>query len=288
MKLTNKLGLPQTIVDAVANDSYTKGKSHISITGLLKPPRMRVLEKVHADKLEEDVSARIYALLGQVTHGILERAARDKAPEDAIFEKRYYIEVEGIIVSGQLDAYYFKDDGLVQDYKLVSVYKVKDGVPLEYEQQLNMYAALLRHNGLTVNKLELVCILRDWSKGQASRDENIPQQQVIKLNVPVWDNDKSLAFLADRVRQHKEANVSLPECTPEDRWATPDKWAVMPRKGAARSLKNHNTREEAEIHTLQVKGSFVEKRPGENVRCESYCKVKEHCEQYKKLKAQKE
>jgi hypothetical protein len=31
MKMTNKLRLPDVIVDAVANDSYTKGEADISV-----------------------------------------------------------------------------------------------------------------------------------------------------------------------------------------------------------------------------------------------------------------
>lgn len=283
MKYTNNLNLPEPIVNAVINDPYTKGDSDISITGLIAPARQRVLAKLHKDELVEDVSDRIYSLLGQVMHGILERATSDKA--QAIYEKRFYLTIDGVKVSGQLDAYYL--NGLVQDYKLVSLYSVKDGVKSEYEEQLNMYAALLRENGLEVNKLELVCILRDWSQGKARQDETIPQQQIIKLPVTVWSHKEALAFLHERVKIHKAANKNLPECTAEERWAVPDKWAVMPKKGAARSLKNHDSKALAEEHSKNIPGSFVEARPGRNNRCEDYCLVSSFCEQFKKLKERK-
>src|SRR3954463_10849323 len=38
MKLTNRLGLPEPIVAAVANDGYSRGDADISVTSLLKPP----------------------------------------------------------------------------------------------------------------------------------------------------------------------------------------------------------------------------------------------------------
>lgn len=280
MKLTNRLNLPAPIVEAVRNDPYSKGDADISITGLIGPPRIRVLRKKHEENLTEDVSDRIYSLLGQVMHGILDRAAKDSA--EAIYEKRWYMDVEGIKVSGQLDVFY--TSGLIQDYKLVSLYSVKDGVKLEYEQQLNCYAALLRCNGFIVDKLELVCILRDWSQGKARQDDTLPQQQIIKLCVNVWSQETALQFIVDRVKLHKRANKTLPECTPEERWATPDKYAVMPKKGAARSLKNHETRELAEIHAGNVSGAFVELRKGVNNRCESYCNVSNWCTQFKKIK----
>lgn len=280
MKLTNRLNLPQPIVSAVKNDGYTKGKAHISITGLIAPARIRVLEKLHKDELEEDVSDRIFSLLGQVMHGILERANKD-----ALSEKRFYADVDGITISGQLDAYY--SSGLVQDYKLVSLYSVKDGVKPEYEQQLNCYAALLRLNGLIVTELQLVCILRDWSKGKARQDDSLPQQQIIKLDVPLWNEDKALTFLKERINVHKEANDTLPECSAEERWAMPDKWAVMPKKGAARSLRNYESKEAAEEHAKTAKGAFVEARPGKNNRCDDYCSVSKFCTQYKQLKGDK-
>lgn len=283
MKFTNKLNLPEPIVKAVINDDYSRGDSDISITGLISPPRIRVLEKKHKDELTEDVSERIFVLLGQVMHGILERASENKT--ENIYEKRWFMEIDKVKISGQLDAYYY--NGVIQDYKLVSLYSVKDGVKPEYEQQLNCYAALLRHNKLKVTKLELVCILRDWSKGKARLDETIPQQQVLKLEVPLWSEEKALNFLTERVRLHKQANKQLPECTAEERWAVPDKYAVMAKKGASRSLKNHDSFAMAELHSTQVPGSFVELRPGKNNRCEDYCSVSSWCTQFKTLKEKK-
>lgn len=282
MKYTNKLELPQPIVDAVTNDPYNKGDAHISITGLIAPARIRVLEKQHKDELIEDVSDRIYSLLGQVMHGILERSSKDSAT--AIYEKRWLMEIDGVKISGQLDAYY--DNGLVQDYKLVSLYSVKDGVKPEYEQQLNCYAALLRVNGLKITKLELVCILRDWSQGKARQDETLPQQQVLKLTVPLWSHEKAMLFIKERVAAHKQASKTLPECTPEERWAVPDKWAVMAKKGAARSLRNYDTKEAALEHSKLVKNSFIEIRKGRSNRCD-YCRVQSFCTQFKSLKENK-
>src|SRR6202142_1696526 len=88
MKYTNKQNLPQPIVKAVTNDSYNSGDCDISVTSLLKPPQMLALERLHKDDLEEDVSDRIWSLLGQVIHGILERAE-----ETAVAERRLYIDI---------------------------------------------------------------------------------------------------------------------------------------------------------------------------------------------------
>ncbi len=56
------------------NDPYDAGDCDISVTRLIGPPQIRVLERQHAEDLTEDASDRIWSLVGQIGHGILERA----------------------------------------------------------------------------------------------------------------------------------------------------------------------------------------------------------------------
>ena len=282
MKLTNFLNLPPPIFNAIARDPYTRGDADISITGLLEPPRIRVLKKRHWDELTEDVSDRIYSLLGQVIHGILERAAaddKDKTLGD-LFEKRFYTKINGWTVSGQMDAVYA--DGEIQDYKLLSYFKVANGVPEDFEAQLNMYAALLRLNGIDVKRLSLVCLFRDWSKGKAQKDPLIPQQQGKKFDVMLWSQERALAFLEERVKLHQEAErVSLPLCSSEDQWRRPDKWAVMAKRGAPRATRLLDSRVAADAFAKALgKGAYVEERRGFPVRCQSWCAVRDFCKQF--------
>jgi hypothetical protein len=98
MIITNKLGLPSSIEKAVRNDRYSRGNANISVTGLIGPARKRALEITHADEITEDVAERIWALMGQIAHGILERA-----DDQAWCEERLYIERHGWRISGQFD-----------------------------------------------------------------------------------------------------------------------------------------------------------------------------------------
>lgn len=288
MKLTNKLNLPQPIVKAVSNDGYNSGDCDISVTSLLKPPQMLALEKKFGDELEEDVSDRIWSLLGQVVHGILERAE-----ETAIAEQRLVIEVDGWKVSGQMDRFLLKE-GILQDYKFTSVYKVRDGVPEEYAKQLNIYAHILRKHGRTVNQLQIVAILRDWSKNQYVREgDPYPAQQVVLLDVPIIPDEEVAAYIAERVAVHKAAASQSPEelavkspCSAEDRWARGDVWAVM-KKGQKKASRLCQSEEAANL-ALEALGAgyYIKFRPGESIRCRSYCLAAPFCEQYKKLKPQ--
>jgi len=288
MKLTNKLNLPQPIVKAVSNDGYSSGDCDISVTSLLKPPQMLALEKQFGDQLEEDVSDRIWSLLGQVVHGILERAE-----ETAIAEQRLAIEVDGWKVSGQMDRFLLKE-GILQDYKFTSVYKVRDGVPEEYAKQLNIYAHILRKHGRTVNKLQIVAILRDWSKNQYIREgDPYPAQQVVLLDVPIIPDEEVAAYIAERVALHKAAASQSPmqlaelsPCSAEDRWAKGDVWAVV-KKGQKKATRLCQSEEAAQLAIEALgPGYNIVFRPGESVRCRSYCAAAKFCEQYKKSKPQ--
>ena len=74
MKITNISNLPKVIERAVINDPYDSSGSNISTTRLIAPPRIRVLEMRNWDLIEDDVSNRIFSLLGQSVHHILERS----------------------------------------------------------------------------------------------------------------------------------------------------------------------------------------------------------------------
>jgi hypothetical protein len=238
-RITNHQNLPQPLVDAVRNDNYASN-GDISVTTLLAPPRKVALEKIHADEITEDASDRIWSLMGQVVHGILERADKD-----GVAERRLEITVEGWVVSGAMDRY---EDEVLQDYKVVTVHKFKDGgVPLEYEQQLNIYAEILRQHGHPVKKMQIVGILRDWSKLEARRDENYPQSQVVVRNVPMWHPEDTQRFIRERVVLHQQARVKLPECSPEERWARPTKYAVM-KEGGVRAVKLYDNEADAKAH----------------------------------------
>lgn len=277
MKLTNRLNLPQALVDAVKNDGYSSNGADFSVTTLLKPPRIVALEREHKEEIEEDASDRIWSLLGQVVHGILERANHD-----GVSERRLSIIVNGVSISGGMDLY---DSGTLQDYKFVTSYKFKGkDVPEEYEQQLNIYAEILRQNNHPVDKLQIVGILRDWSKLEARRDDQYPQSQVVIRDVNLWSSEKAIAFINERVKLHLDARNNLPECSESERWARPNRFAVM-KAGAQRAVKLYDNKNDAESHASTNPLLRVEDRPGESIRCAAYCGVAKWCIQY--LGAQK-
>ena len=69
--LTNKYNLPETLVDALSYDTHRMA-GDISVTQLIDAPQIRILKRKH--QLTEDVSEKLWALLGTAMHHILERA----------------------------------------------------------------------------------------------------------------------------------------------------------------------------------------------------------------------
>lgn len=285
-RITNRANLPLPLVQAVSNDPYDK-KADYSVTELIGPARIGALKRQHADELEEDAADRIWALLGQIGHTILERAASKE-----LTEHRLYTTIDGKSVSGQLDLWYKGDynakveQHTLIDYKFTSIWAVKDGLKPEWEQQCNLNALLCRENHIEVTKAEIVVIFRDWSVGEARRNPQYPQQQVQVMSVPLWLPSQQKAFLEARVKEHEDAKVKLPQCTDEERWAKPAKWAVM-KKGASRALKLHDTHDEAMAHIAELTTGFatIEHRPAVQTRCLDYCPVSNFCswwQDYKK------
>ena len=299
MVITNNAGYPEALVKAVENDSYSRGEGvDRSVTGLLAPPRQAALKEIHGHEIVEDVSDRTYALYGQLVHLLLERAGEQS--RNAINEERLYAEVGGWTISGQTDTLTLTEDQrswIISDYKFVTAYKFKRSysgelvIPEDYEQQLNMYAYLLRENGFKVDGLKIVAIYRDWSKLEAKRDKNYPQLGAETHDVPLWSEERAKAFMEERVRLHQNAENDLPECDDDERWAKKDSWALKTTRDSKRARKVfYGSHAQAVAWGLdpdnKVKRGFVvEHRKGANVRCENYCVVSEWCEQFKILNA---
>jgi len=287
MKFTNTSNLPDAIVRAVTNDPYDASGSDISATRLLQPPMIRVLEQRHWDDIEEDVSDRIFSLIGQSVHHTIERAAQG----DDMVETRLFVNNEhtqGWTLSGQFD--YLSSDGQLLDFKTTSAWSALDAMQNgkgEWEAQLNILDWLIRHNKdkvkHEVKSLGIMAILRDWSKMKVLTSDNYPRQQVVMIPVRRWSPEEQDAYVMGRIALHKSAMLQEqpPICSPEERWNKPDTYAVMKdgRKSAVRVLPS---KEEAkqwmkDNNMVEGKGCMIVERKGEDTRCAHYCRVNRFC-----------
>jgi len=296
MRITNRLNLPMPIVEAIKNKQYSKGESDITVTTLINPIQQTILKERYEEELEEDAADRIYALQGESIHTILERAGQNLP--NFIVEKRFYYSYRGLKLGGQIDIFDI-EHGMLQDYKVTSVYSIKDGPKEEYVKQANINSFILRKNGYNVKGLQIVAILRDWSKGQYERELadskakgfkcKYPSQQVVILPIPIVDDLDIEMYIHERIEEYRKSSElpdsSLPECSKEERWAKDDVYAVM-QDGKKKAYKLFSDEESAKIFIEENsdKELHLVKRHGVSTRCESFCAVKDKCPQYKRMK----
>lgn len=273
MLITNRHNLPAPLAAAVSTQR-THVPGRISVTELILPPQLRALSLKHADEIEEDAVDRLWAALGGTLHLLLKHYGREQ--RQFVAEGTVSTHVGGWTVTGTFDLYDTTNQTLC-DYKLQSVAAAKRGVKPEHEQQLNLYAELMRRNGFKIHKLELVSILRDWVPYRAD-DPGYPPTPALVTPVSLWPAAGASRFLNQRVRLHQEAEQGrYPQCSAEERWEKPAQYALM-RTGRKTAVKVFNS-EQAALAACPDDNHYIQLRPGRNVRCESYCAVARWCKQ---------
>lgn len=345
---TNIQNVPLPIVAAIANDDHISQGSDIGAATVAAPVRQVALLKKHRATLTTDVSDRIWSLLGQAVHVVLERAGKDQGAErrkldDAIalvesllsepydpdlhregdaleravdpvgavltslyglrerydpnpqpfrtfVEERWEIPILGWRVAARCDHLTLDDDGTLTDYKVSSVWSVKEGAKPEWVAQLNVtrYCGTV-DKGLRPKNLQATVIARDWRKNERLRyGDDYPPYQIATVPVPYWSDDECLAYLEDRVAAHQNAQLALaaaaplPECSAEERWEKPTIYAVM-KTGRKTAVRLYQDRTLAEKHAETDRALSVTVRPGESTRCAQYCDALAVCEQGQRI-----
>ena len=292
MKYTNKYNIPNEIIRSLENDSYSDGGADFSATGLLQPPQIRMLKKRYESEISTDVSDRIWILLGQSVHNILERA--NESNTESLTEQRMFVDIDRYKISGQADSIAIEDK-ILKDYKVTSVWSVihaKKETKPEWEQQLNIYAYLYKQTfKQDISALNIIAIMRDWNKSGMLRNKDYPKCSVAVIPIPLWSEEEQLDFIRERIEKHTDAEViwdalgELPKCTPEERWAKPDTYAVM-KKGRKSALRLLPTEEQAKEY-IGDQDLSIEFRKGVSTRCEGYCEVSQFCNQYRESMSEK-
>lgn len=284
MNYTNHFNLPDAYVSAVTGDPYSRGSSDITVTELIAPPIQRILRREYDEDLYEDVSDRLWSLMGSAAHAVLDRATPSE-----LTEMRLYMDVLGWKLGGQFDNLNLAD-GVLSDYKMTSVYSLLFGEKPEWTKQLNVLAQLAIENGAEIRKLQIVVLARDWSSGKAFNPD-YPKCPVQVVEIPLWLESERMLYIIDRMRLHQEEEQRFVEggasaltvCSPEERWEKKPVFAVM-KEGRKSAVKLHDTSDSAGLHVAELGAKhYVVERPGERTRCERYCVLSKcgKCPHYK-------
>ena len=291
MKLTNNFGMPETILNVIARPQYSKGKANMSVTELLNSPRIVQLKRKHWDSLTEDAADMVWSIFGTAIHNILEHGKGD----NHIVEERIHAELSGMRISGAIDLQEVTDNGIVvSDYKTTSAWAVMNEKQ-DWHNQLNSYAYLVEAaKKLPVCKLQIVAIIRDWSRRDAVTREGYPKAPIVVIDIPLWSFEEREAYVKSRISLHGDAlfevetDGDMPDCTPEEMWEKPTTYALK-RDGSVRAKSVHETSEAAEAALANAtekakKGEkfLIEIREGDRTRCSNFCQVAGMCSQNKK------
>lgn len=287
MRYTNNFNLPAPVFRALTHDEYDKGASNRSVTGLIDAPRRRILLNEHDDEITQDVSELVWSAHGKAMHKLFE----GHGDETWLPEQRLFTEVEGWVISGQIDVQHLPDQTVnLWDYKECKAWAVMLGKD-EWIAQQNLYALLVRRSkGLVVSGLNVLAIIRDWFWRDAKVKPDYPQAGILPISLPLWEPERAEEYLLERVKLHQEAEFlrligePLPPCSPAEMWEKPTTYAVK-KKGNKRALPGgiHDTPESAEQWAAEHKDSdklVIEHRPGERTRCLEYCLAAPFCDQY--------
>ena len=287
MKLTNNHDLPESFMNYDKVHAYSKGDSDISATTLIDSPRIAYLKGKHHEEIEEDVSDRIMSIIGTAVHNILE----DGAGDDDIVERRLYADYRGVKLGGQIDVMTPVQGGyLIQDYKTCAAFAIQanpKGKP-EWERQLNIYQDLAEKNGIDVVGLEVVAVIRDWTRSGLKRSRDYPRHAVMRIPIKMWDPLDREKYIQKRLDLHSNASDRT-ACTAEEMWRRETKYAVHKRTMGAisqRATRVFDNISDAGAFVLASQAdSEVLERPGSRARCEgNYCGVAGFCTQYQHTK----
>lgn len=223
--MKNFHNLPLPLFEAVKNDTYDNGGADCSVTQLLKPVQMWVLEQRHKEKVEDsqDISERLWATYGQLMATLLERVVKASPILAARFqvEIRHTVEVEGWKLSGAFDLW-DRETKTLSDWKFVGAFAAKmakQGEKTDWLTQLNMLRWLhWKVTGETAKRLEIVCLLRDYSE-KVEREGLLPCEVV---EIPIWDLTVTEAWITQRIKRFQREELlsdsELANCSDEERW----------------------------------------------------------------------
>jgi len=288
MIITNKLNMPDAFVKAIQNSRHNADKC-LSATTLLKGTKEIILTDRHFDEITIDASDEVWAVFGTAVHSILEHQ-EDEAFKEESFSVLVWEGSEWKI-TGKVDRYDMKNE-TIEDWKTAPVWKVIYKDFEDWRMQGLIYAWLLKQSGLNVRHIRFVALLKDFSKTEAKRNPDYPQAPVY-----IYEYDVNDTWLVDaEMRAHKKAmsviqnwetkDDEIEPCTPEERWATPTKYAVM-KEGRKTAVKVCSTEEEAKTFIEDLEKDkdkhFIEERKGQDKKCSDYCPCAEFCSYYKSM-----
>lgn len=295
----------QSTADRYKVATFNRGKAHRSVTEILDEPFQKQLAQDCMSNEHTpvvlDAASGYFAVFGTMVHKVLEEyCLKDPDRRHMELTARRLFVINGVdtVLHCTSDLVTVDDDGTASlyDYKVASVWEYMHGLRPEKREQLQFNAFLLNDDPQRgyippVRSVGNVLLFRDWSKTEAQRRSDYPQQPIMTVLHPVDDPADVFARILERLQMHSFP-ASGP-CSPAGRWQQPTKYACRKTKNkrAARVLDTEAQAREW-LHSEGVLAQpddpipeewTIDVRPGKDVRCEpdvngtSYCPVARYC-----------
>lgn len=283
MKVTNIYNLPDGFYQACKRD-FKRRENTYHATEILKGATEIVLTHRYGDEVEVDCSEMLWAIFGTAVHKVMENHT---VGDNEVSEMRLEADAYGSRLVGRMDLYEIESE-TITDYKTCSVWKIIFGDYEDWKKQTLVYKWLLRENGLDAKRSSIVAMIKDHSKRDAKYKGGYPKLPVERVDFELSEDDyKDIdVFIRDKIIQiktlEKTNTVDLPPCSPKERWAKEDTFAVKKdgRKSALRVLPSKEDAEEwmiSNVSEADRKKCTIEYRQGEDVKCKEYCNVCTYC-----------
>ena len=274
--------MPEAFVKAVSTTRHNEAGC-FSATTLNKGAKEIILTDRHFDEITVDAADSVWAVWGTAVHALLE-----SQPDNNFHEESFKVPVSNSFVTGQVDSYDM-ENGVINDWKTASVWKVQFNDFKDWRAQGLTYAWLLQRSGLEVKKCRFVALLKDHSKTKAKTDSSYPQSPVFiyEFDVTAADMEETAARILAKVQEIESAykldDDAIEPCSAEERWADGEKWAVM-KNGRKSAVKVFDNQLDADAMAGELGNShYVEHRPAISRKCGEYCNCKDFCNFYKAM-----
>ena len=279
MTITNKFNLPKSLVNAVSTERHNK-EGCVSATTLLRSATETLLLKRHWEEIEVDASDSIWQVWGTAVHSVFE-----KQSDNSFKEEEFSVKISNTTVTGRVDNYDMENE-ILADFKTCSVWKITFNDFEDWYKQGMIYAYLMKKSGLNVKKCQFVALIKDHSISKAKVDSSYPQHPVYTYEFDVTEEglceiEKFIKLkVADLEANENVSDTELKGCTSEERWSSETKYAVK-KPGRKTALKVCDTEDEAKSYAEKAGADcFVERREGEDKKCDNYCLVCKWCPYY--------
>ena len=292
MKFTNKMNLPQYLVDWLKNDEYdyNPDPNTTSATGLMKPLRVSVLTSRHGANLEIDVADLVASRYGNAIHDSIERVNTPGTSKEVRTAKKITVKGVEFTVTGKYDLLIDNGNGThtLRDIKTTSVWAyIYGGKDKDYQLQLSIYKWLLSDEKTIGDMAYIDFFFTDWQSSKARTEDKYPNNRIAPgYKIKLLSSEEVEKFIVSKLEQIVDfrdvPDDDLPFCTKEELWAEDDTFAVY-KIGNKRATKVCDSKEEADQYQLANKISgHIQHRPGKVKRCK-YCSAAPFCNQFTQL-----